>query len=184
MGPHSEVGHKESMLYHFKRHRPGFTPFCWSTASPRTSATPRRAALSAPYTSPPMGRAVPRSGPPRRGYPTPRTTRGHGGQITPDGALGNRAVPDIPTMRLAHLGDCREGDLSLPIAGGVLAAQGGVGPVSHDGWIQRVGSIQGTASTWPRIKSEGCPARWRLSFRRVICAHVNAVARSSENGGL
>jgi len=57
----------------------------------------------------------------------------------------------------------------MPIADGVLAAQCGVGPVSHRGRIQRFGSIQGTADQRGRDSNQmDTTVGWRLGFTRVI----------------
>ena len=73
----------------------------------------------------------------------------------------------------------------MPIAYGVLASQCGVEPVSHRGWIQRVAGSQYSAHQRGRESNQmDTSGRMMLGFRRAIGAHLNAVARSSENGGL
>ena len=73
----------------------------------------------------------------------------------------------------------------MPIADCVSASRCGIGPVSHNGWIQPVAGNQSTAQQRGRESIQMDTAvGWRLGFRRAIGVHVNAVARSSENGGL
>ena len=61
------------------------------------------------------------------------------------------------------------------IADGVLAAQCRVEPVSHRGWIQRVGNIEGTAHQRCRESNQmDTTVGWMFGLR-VICAHVGVV---------